>query len=173
MDRTSLYKEFFQPNLVLLTCRTVNHEPVLGSSEMVHLLRSILRELKPIHPFRLAAYAFLPTHIHLLVGLDGETQPSQLIRELSSHYDSAYQSLMGNPHKMTVWQKQAEQRPINDVDTFAACLDAIHYDPVRHGLTTRPEEWPDTSYEAWVERSVYKLGWGWEEPQSIRDFKID
>lgn len=170
---TSDYERFYTPNLTLLTCRTINNEPVLGSSEMVHLLRTILRELKQSHQFRLAAYAFLPTHIHLLTGQDGDSSLEQLIRELGIQYDHAYQELMGNPQPMTVWQKQAERRPIRDLEAFSSCLDAIHYDPVRHGLTKRPEEWPHTSYEDWVERSIYKLGWGWEEPESIQGFEID
>jgi len=39
---------------------------------------------------------------------------------------------------------------------------------VRHNLADRPEEWLQCSYEAWVERGIYKLGWGWQEPESIK-----
>lgn len=173
MGNIANYQRFYTSDLALLTCYTVNYEPVLGSPEMVHLLRTILRELKQIYGFRVAAYTFLPTHIHLLIGQNADTFPSQLLHELSIRYDKGYQSLMGNPQKMTVWQKRSECRPIRDVDTFVACVDAIHYDPVRHGLVTRPEEWPHSSYESWIEQSVYKLGWGWEEPETSREFGID
>lgn len=169
---TSSYQPFYTPNLTLLTCRTVNDEPVLGSPEMVHLLRTVLRELKESIHFSLAAYAFLPTHVHLLTSQAGGESSERIAKEMSSRYDREYQSLMGNPQPMTVWQKRVETQTLHDVETFATCLDAIHYDPVRHGLAQRPENWPDTSYEDWVERSLYRLGWGWTEPESIRKFHI-
>jgi putative transposase len=55
------------------------------------------------------------------------------------------------------------------MDAFAAVLDYIHYNPVYHGLVARPEEWPHSSYSVWVERKLYKLGWGWQMPQRIKD----
>lgn len=170
---TSLYKKFFTPNLTLLTCRTVGDEPVLGSPEMVRLVRSVLRDVRDMLSFRLAAYAFLPTHLHLLTGWENDGPPNRLLSEMSRRYDREYQQVMGNPQPMTVWQKRIQAQSIQDLQSFVGCLDAIHYDPVRHGLVKRPEEWPDTSYEDWVERSVYKLGWGWEEPDSIRGFTLE
>lgn len=169
----SIYEKFFTPNLILLTCRTVGDEPVLGSPEMVRLLRSVLREVRDSLNFRLVAYAFLPTHVHLLTGWENEGMPDRLLAELTSRYDREYQLLMGNPQPMTVWQKRVESQAILEVETFAACLDAIHYDPVRHGFVERPEEWPDTSYEDWVERSLYKLGWGWHKPETIKELTLD
>ena len=48
-------------------------------------------------------------------------------------------------------------------------LDYIHYNPVKHGWTKRPEDWPDSSFAHWKLRGVYEDRWGWDEPEALGD----
>lgn len=167
------YEAVYTQGLTLLTCSTVNREPVLEDPQKVNLLRTVLQQVKEDRPFRTIAYAMLPEHFHLLAHLEQPNSADQLVREMGSQYAGAYQQILGFPGKLAIWQSRAEMRTVEDVTAFAAYLDAIHYDPVRHGHVARPEEWLHTSYETWVERGLYKLGWGWTEPESVRSIVLD
>ena len=76
--------------------------------------------------------------------------------------------MLGMPSLEPIWQRSYSMQRVHDADEFAVALDSIHYNPVHHSLVERPEEWPNSSYQAWVERGVYRLGWGWEEPDRLR-----
>ena len=145
---------------------------MLDGPEKVHLLRTILRNVKAKYPYRMIAFAFLPNRMHLMLMPEGNCSLAELLKAVTGRYAQDYQSLLGLPKPMTVWARPEKPQSIDGIDAFAATLDAIHYEPVRMGLVDRPEEWPHTSYESWVERSVYKLGWGWEEPKSIYETRL-
>ena len=48
---------------------------------------------------------------------------------------------------------------VADRDDFAAHLDYIHYNPVKHGLVTCPHLWPWSTFRKWVRRGVYAEDW--------------
>lgn len=50
---------------------------------------------------------------------------------------------------MKFWQKGFWDHVIRDEADFQRHLDYIHYNPVKHGLVQRPEDWPYSSYSAW------------------------
>ncbi|MEM7134556.1 MAG: hypothetical protein AAF702_50285 [Chloroflexota bacterium] len=164
---TGAYEPFYGPNLTLLTCYTINREALLDRSEKVEVLRSVLRQVQKRVAFRLVAYVYLLNHAHFLLDWNGEQQSQLFMNMMTNEYEKEYQSLMGTPSRRSVWQRYPQLKTIHTLDDFVLYLDAIHYDPVRHSLANRPEEWPYSSYETWVERSVYKLGWGWAEPESL------
>ncbi|MBV7328089.1 transposase [Chloroflexi bacterium TSY] len=163
----SNYEPYYIPNLIFVTCMTVNRDPVLSSDATIHLLQTILDQLKRSHPFQTVAYAFLPDHFHLMIKVNQSVSLNDLIHHLWRRYGRDYQTLLGIPGKMLVWEERFKNHPIANRTEFAKHLDYLHYNPVQHGLAKRPEEWPASSYETWVERRVYKLGWGWTKPDSI------
>jgi putative transposase len=65
------------------------------------------------------------------------------------------------------WQKRFWDHIIRDEEDLAQHLDYIHYNPVKHGLVTRPEEWQHSSFIAWQERGAYPEQWGWTLPGSL------
>jgi putative transposase len=53
-------------------------------------------------------------------------------------------------------------------------LDYIHWNPIKHGYVKKPEDWPFSTFRAWVEMDVYELGWGWNKvPESISGMDIE
>jgi putative transposase len=68
---------------------------------------------------------------------------------------------------MQFWQKRFWDHVIRDEVDFQRHLDYIHYNPVKHGLVIKPEDWAHSSFSAWKERDAYPDGWGWSEPQSV------
>ncbi|HEX6827496.1 MAG TPA: transposase, partial [Burkholderiales bacterium] len=46
----------------------------------------------------------------------------------------------------------------NETD-FAAHMDYIHFNPVKHGLVQRVADWPYSTFPRLVERGVYPPDW--------------
>jgi len=39
-------------------------------------------------------------------------------------------------------------------------MDYVHFNPVKHGLVGRVQDWPYSTFHRWVERGVYPVEWG-------------
>jgi hypothetical protein len=49
---------------------------------------------------------------------------------------------------------------IRDERDFVNHFHYIHYNPVKHGYVSKPEEYPHTSFHEYVQRGWYEIGWG-------------
>jgi putative transposase len=58
-----------------------------------------------------------------------------------------------------IWQRRYWEHTIRDISDFERHLDYIHYNPVKHGHARCPHEWAHSSFDKWVEKSVYKSDW--------------
>ena len=168
----SAYEPFYIPKLTLLSGSTLNREVIFNRSETVEVMRSVLRKIQRRIPFRLVAYVYLRDRFHLLLDFSTAQQSQHFMKLLIDEFEVEYQSLMGEPRRIPVWHQRPEIKPVQSLEEFGGYLDAIHYEPVRRNKAKRPEEWPYSSYEIWVERGIYKLGWGWTEPESVRRIRL-
>lgn len=163
----SAYTDHFHAGIVFVTLTGVGGERIFGRAETANLLRSVLREVRRELAFAMHAWVILPAHSHLLLHPSAEGGADEIVRRVRHRYARDYAQLMGSPSEMVVWEPRFGLEAVSDEAEFAIRLDTIHYDPVRHALVTRPEEWVQSSYAAWVERGLYKLGWGWSEPERL------
>lgn len=62
---------------------------------------------------------------------------------------------------------------MRDEDDFKRCLDYIHWNPVKHGLTKRVRDYPWSSFFQWVKREEYDLRWGEGEVRDISGAEWD
>lgn len=164
----SAYETHFHTGLIFVTLTGVRGERIFHRAETANLLRSVLREVRHGSPFTMHAWVILPEHSHLLIQPSAEGSADEIVRRVRHRYAADYAQLMGSPTEMVVWEQRYGREAIGDTETFATRMDTIHYDPVHHGLVTRPEEWVQCSYGAWVERGLYKLGWGWSQPERLQ-----
>ena len=63
-----------------------------------------------------------------------------------------------------IWQRRFWEHQIRDERDFAAHVDYIHFNPVRHGLVARAVDWPHTSFHRFVERGELSPEWA-SEPE--------
>ncbi len=160
------YRPYFQPGTVFLTWATVAGEPILAPATTAHLLRSVLREVQEELRFAMLGWVILPDHLHLLLRMEaGEAR--EVARRARFRFQRTYPELLGIPGPMVVWDSRQGLEPVSELAEFAARLDYIHADPVAHGLVGQPEAWRQSSYASWVERGLYKLGWGWRPPARL------
>jgi putative transposase len=62
-----------------------------------------------------------------------------------------------------LWQRRFWEHVIRDEADFAAHLDYIHFNPVRHGLVERAADWPWWSLHRYVAEGTYPPDWGQAE----------
>jgi putative transposase len=165
---TAAYVPFFADGLTLVTCWTANGEAILKQRATAHLVLSVLAKLQREKRFELTAYVILPDHVHLLLHAAPGKGMASVVETFLHRYGRDYAQVMGIPEALEVWDQRRKVERLADVDAFAAALDMIHYDPVLHGQAERPEAWAFSSYEQWIDRELYKLGWGWRKPARLQ-----
>lgn len=139
------------------------------------LARSILHDtwldVEKKIPFHVTAICLLPDHLHCIWTLpEDDTDYSirwhEIKRKFTHHYvkqfsDEAVMSLSRQKRKeRNIWQRRFWEHTIRDDKDLANHLDYIHYNPVKHGLVTRPCDWEWSSFHRYVRMGVYEQDWG-------------
>jgi putative transposase len=172
MPDAARYARYFVADCVHLTLTTIGQEPVLNDETDYHALRAVLNRVKRCSLFETVAFVLLPEHVHLLVRPGEDVNTDSIVRPAMAQFEQDRRQMLGMPSAEQVWQRSYSMQRVQGVDDFAVVLDSIHYNPVYHGLVERPEEWLHSSYQTWVERDVYKLGWGWEKPARLQGQRL-
>ncbi|MGD1996805.1 MAG: transposase [Anaerolineae bacterium] len=162
------FHRYYVPGAIVFITQVVQHrEPVFQNRDCLELLLVTLRRVKTLHPFSMLGYVFLPDHFHLLIKPTGKSNFSQIMHSLKPNFTKAYKRMMGITGPVKFWQKRFWDHIIRDEAELRRTLDYVHYNPVKHGLATRPEDWKHSSFSVWRERGAYPDGWGWSAPQSL------
>jgi putative transposase len=69
-----------------------------------------------------------------------------------------------------IWQRRYWEHTLRDERDFSRHVDYIHFNPVKHGLVTRVEDWPYSSFHRMVRLSVYAKDWGGDASESGASF---
>jgi len=67
-----------------------------------------------------------------------------------------------NKGERKVWQHRFWEHMIRDEDDFIKHVEYIHFNPVKHGLVNRVQDWPWSSFHRFVRQGTYPLDWGGE-----------
>jgi len=96
---------------------------------------------------RLLAYCLMPDHYHLLL-VPGEEDLSHRMQLLSISFTKA----MNARHTRvgSLFQGQFQAIAVDQEAYLLHLTIYLHLNPVRAGLTARPEEWPYSSYQDYV-----------------------
>jgi putative transposase len=58
-----------------------------------------------------------------------------------------------------VWQRRYWEHTIRDDRDYAAHMDYIHFNPVKHGLVDNPADWPFSSFRCCLRGGLYSAEW--------------
>lgn len=59
-----------------------------------------------------------------------------------------------------VWQRRFWEHAIRDERDFAAHVDYVHFNPVKHGFVAHAGDWPYSTFRRAVRLGVYPADWG-------------
>lgn len=129
-------------------------------------LRHAVRAARGRQPFHIDAWVVLPDHMHCVWTLPpGDTDfPGrwQSIKATFSHGVSRprerRESLV-RKREAGIWQRRYWEHVIRDERDYAAHVDYVHFNPVKHGLVENAAGWPFSSFKRCVAAGMYPQGW--------------
>jgi putative transposase len=134
--------------------------------ERVEVLREAVRRVRTVRPFVVDAWVVLPEHMHMLWTLpEGDADFSTRVRLIKDGFTrgvggggwiSASRAKRG---EQGIWQRRFWEHAMRDERDYAACVDYIHFNPVRHGLVRGVAEWPYSTFLRCVRKGMYPADW--------------
>lgn len=139
----------------------------------IDLLREAVREVRAAHPFIIHGWVVLPDHLHCVLELPpGDADFALRWRLIKMGFSkrlpaverrSAVRRARG---ERGLWQRRFWEHLIRDEADFAAHMDYVHINPVKHGYAAGPGEWPYSTFHRLVEAGIYPADWAgsvWED----------
>ncbi|CAG1000445.1 REP-associated tyrosine transposase [Methylophilaceae bacterium] len=166
----SEYRRSREGSAYFFTVVTCQREHFLGSAESVNTFEEILNEVKLRHSFEVEACVILPDHIHAIWRLfDGDVTYSMLWGYIKKEFSkrmkdklpvSVQTSSRLRHRESMVWQRRFWEHQIRDEKDFQAHFDYIHFNPVKHGLVHKPDDWQFSTFHKHVDSGIYSKDWG-------------
>jgi putative transposase len=167
------YRRAYVPGgTYFFTLVTYQWRPILSSPETIEKLRSAFRYTLERMPFTIVASVILPDHMHFIWTLPPDSADySTRWRLIKSHFtrnwrekgmvsESASRRMKG---EADVWQRRFWEHIIRNEVDLSNHVEYIHYNPVKHGLVSAPQEWKYSSFMKYVQDGYYAFDWGKKE----------
>jgi REP element-mobilizing transposase RayT len=102
-------------------------------------------------------------------------QDQEAVELLKQNFTWNYKKMKGIPSStsIVIWQSGSWDHVIRNEDDYGKHLDYIHYNPVKHEYVTKPEDFAYTSYIEYIKKGWYEIGWGYKEPDKLRDMNFE
>jgi putative transposase len=133
----------------------------------IDVLRAVLGHVKSAHPFAVVAMVMLPEHLHAIWRLPpGDADYPMRWSLIKAGFSRRLNKVepIGASRKIRgergIWQRRYWEHQIRDETDLAHHVDYIHYNPVKHGLVTRPVDWPHSTLHGYIERKLDSKNWG-------------
>ncbi len=142
----------------------------------IDALRAALRRARHERPFAIDAIVVLPDHLHAVLTLppDDADYPGRwrLIKTLfSKAVLAAGAPVKRHPnHELALWQRRFWEHTIRNDDDLARHVDYIHFNPVKHGLVARVQDWPHSSFHRYVREGLLPNDWAGDGDNTGVDF---
>jgi len=140
----------------------------------VVVLREAVQHVRRTRPFHIDAWVVLPDHLHCVWTLppgddDFSTRwrliKTRFVRELPP--GERRSAVRRARRERGIWQRRYWEHAIRDERDYAAHLDYIHFNPVKHGYAARAANWPFSTFPRYVARGVYPAEWGGADGSDI------
>lgn len=135
------------------------------------LRESFLRE-RERNEFTLDAVVVLPDHLHCMMVLPaGDFDYSGRLARIKRYFSVGCSGTTvtitnsrASKRERPVWQRRFWEHKIRDDKDWRNHMDYIHYNPVKHGYTLSPWDWPFSSLPKCAKHGWYDSGWGINKP---------
>jgi len=161
--------------MYFFTIVTYGRQPFLTSPDARDLLRTAIQRVRRTRPFTIFATVLLPDHWHLVMALPpGDSDYSTRIKRIkqeftrqwiaSGHVERATTTSQSDRGERGVWQPRFWEHTIRDGEDLERCVDYIHWNPRKHQLVKRVQDWPWSSFHRFAGEGQYELSWGGIQP---------
>jgi putative transposase len=165
------YRRAFRPGgTFFLTLVTEGRAPIFSNEFARGFLHAAIDNCRVHHPFDPDAIVLLPDHFHILLTLPArEADYSIRVSNIKSHFTRNFLATGGeekvrSPSRVrqrarSVWQRRFWEHTVRDQSDLNNHLDYIHFNPVKHGFSRCPHEWPHSSVHRFVAENKYDRNW--------------
>lgn len=181
------FRRYFVPGgTYFFTVVTANRCPLFRDSRARSLLGSITRTQMKTTPFEVVATVLLPDHVHSVWTLpEGDDNYSDRWKAIKAEFTSKWLASGGHEQaigrgyrrqrRRGIWQPRFMEHTIRNEQDLHNHADYIHYNPVKHGYTSAPRQWPWSSFHRYVRLGDYPAGWGGSDqpPPNFGDIDED
>ncbi len=129
-------------------------------------LRDAVRRVRRRRPFHVDAWVVLPDHLHAVWTLPpGDDDYANRWRTIKQHFSRALQQIEHRSEvrrlrdERGIWQRRFWEHAIRDDADYAAHVDYVHINPLKHGYVERVRDWPHSTFLRHVESGVYPVDW--------------
>jgi putative transposase len=149
------------------------------SSALIHhrgALRTAFRVARHERPFTIEAIVILPEHLHTVWTLPpGDADFSGRWRRIKAYFTHRLvaSGVVIKRHRSgeyALWQRRFWEHTIRNEIDFERHVDYVHFNPVKHKLVTRAQEWPCSSFHAYVRRGLLPADWAGDVEEPMMDF---
>lgn len=123
----------------------------------IEALRTSVRKVRTRAPFHIDAWVVLPDHMHCLWTLpEGDADFPGRWQAIKKGLSKAIptgeprSSVMISRGERGIWQRRYWEHTIRDERDYAAHMDYVHFNPVKHGLAQHVVDWPFSSFHRYV-----------------------
>ena len=129
-------------------------------------LRRSVVEVRRRHPFVVHGWVVLPDHLHCVIELPpGDSDFALRWRLIKQGFSKALPRIEPRSEarmrrgERGIWQRRFWEHAIRDDADFAAHMDYLHANPVKHGLVASVRDWPYSTFYRLAGQGVYPLDW--------------
>lgn len=131
------------------------------------MLREVVRKVRLANPFHIDAWMVLPDHMHCIWTMpEGDSDYPARWKAIKIAFAKTIPRTEPisdkrlNRGERGIWQRRYWEHTIRDERDYAAHMDYIHFNPVKHGHVAKVADWPYSSFRRLVEAGVYAPDWG-------------
>ena len=130
-------------------------------------LRDAVRDVRTRTPFHIDAWVVLPEHMHCIWTLPpGDHDYSGRWQAVKKAFVKAVpateprSAVRARRGERGIWQRRFWEHTIRDERDYAAHMDYVHFNPVKHALAAHPAGWAFSSFRRCVAAGLYNAEWG-------------
>ena len=140
----------------------------------VDRLRAAVAEVRRRHPFVIHAWVVMPDHLHCVISLpEGDADFALRWRLIKIGFSKSlpmveYRTTVRQRRgERGIWQRRYWEHLIRDDADFAAHVDYVHINPVKHGLVRCVADWPYSTFHRLVAMGIYSADWAGDTEEAV------
>ena len=161
-------RAYIQGGSYFFTVVTEKRRNIFAYADNVNRLRAAFRTVMKKRPFQIDAAVVLPDHLHFIWTLpehDSDYSTRWRLIKTAFTKDFPDKSSVDNfnrikKNQQDIWQHRSWEHCLRDEKDFQQHVDYIHYNPVKHGLVKRANDWRYSSIHRYIRLGILDENWG-------------
>ena len=136
----------------------------------IDILRDVVKLVIEKHPFHIDGWVVLPDHMHCIWTLPlGDDDYPKRMRLLKAFFSKQIpkteirSTIRKQNGERGIWQRRYWEHTIRHERDYAAHMDYLHYNPVKHGYVDKVSDWPYSTFRHNVQNGLYPENWAGDD----------